>query len=141
VKLFFDSNVWVANFATRGFCEDLVKFTIGMHDQTNLVLITCPAVHGETIRILRDKFRLSAIDLQRVDIVFSRLHTVPNGHHWQPSADFPDPDDAPIIGAALAAGTDLFVTGDKALLALDTIENLPIRSPRDTYILLRDLPH
>ncbi len=140
MKLFFDSNVWVANFATRGFCKDLVKLAIGLHDQANLILITCPAVQRETKHILRDKFGLSATDLHRIDIVFSRLHTEPDGGNWQAPNDFPDPDDAPIVGATLAAGADLFVTGDKALLALEAVEGLPIRPPRDVFISLRGLP-
>lgn len=138
MKVFFDTNVWVANFATRGFCEDLVKFTVGLHDQTDFFLLTCPAVHRETARILRDKFGLGTTDLHRIDIIFSRLQTVPDGD-WQAPADFPDPDDVPIVGAALGAGAGLFVTGDKALLALDRIEGLPVRSPRDAYLSLRGL--
>ena len=51
----------------------------------------------------------------------------------KPPADFPDPDDAPIVGAALAAGADLLVTCDRALLALACIEGLAIVTPREAY--------
>ena len=57
----------------------------------------------------------------------------------QPSPGIPDPDDAWIIAAALAAGADWSVTGDKALLALGMVENLSIVDPRKAYMKLRGL--
>jgi predicted nucleic acid-binding protein len=51
----------------------------------------------------------------------------------------PDPDDAWIIAAALNAGADLFVTGDKALLELGAVQGLPIIDPRTAYARLRGL--
>lgn len=49
----------------------------------------------------------------------------------------PDPDDAPIVASALAAGADLFVTGDKALLDLGAVAGMTIASPRECWLNLR----
>ncbi len=57
----------------------------------------------------------------------------------EPLADIPDPDDAWIIAAAVTAGSDLLVTGDKALLALDAVAGLPILDPRAAYLKIRGL--
>lgn len=50
-----------------------------------------------------------------------------------PPADISDPDDAPIVACALAAHTDLFVTGDKTLLAIQSVGAMSIVSPRQMY--------
>jgi len=139
VKLLFDSNVLLASLVARGLCADLVRFAAGLHDITEITVCYDPAIQDEVMRHLRGKLEGSKAQCTLVQGLFSAITCIPDGAHWQPPADFPDPDDAPIIGAALAAGVDLFVTGDKALLALGEIEGLPIRSPRDAYIALRGL--
>jgi predicted nucleic acid-binding protein len=45
----------------------------------------------------------------------------------------PDPDDEPIVAAALSGKSDVFVTGDKALLELQCIEGMPIIAPRQLW--------
>ena len=47
-----------------------------------------------------------------------------------------DPDDSPILQAALAAGADYLVTNDTDLLALSGYEGLRILSMGDYYRLL-----
>ncbi|MDX2456187.1 MAG: PIN domain-containing protein [Gammaproteobacteria bacterium] len=54
----------------------------------------------------------------------------------RPAPSLPDPDDDPIIAAALAGKSAVFVTGDKALLALQSIEGMPIISPRGLWEML-----
>lgn len=49
-----------------------------------------------------------------------------------------DPDDSPILQAALAAGADYLVTNDTDLLALAGYEGLRILSMSDYYRLLED---
>ncbi len=138
MRLFLDSNVWVAALGTSGLCLDLVETAIGLDDASQVVLLTCPAAGTEILRILANKFHLSTTEIETTRALLDRMRQVPDGAGSPPSG-FPDPDDWPIIAAALAAGADLFVTGDKALLDLGEIEGLPIRSPRDAYILLRGL--
>jgi len=58
---------------------------------------------------------------------------------WISAQGFPDPDDAPILAAALAADAKLFVTGDKALLALGAVDDMAIVDPRTAYERLRGL--
>jgi len=48
-----------------------------------------------------------------------------------------DKDDLPILGAAIAAGAEVLVTGDKELLDLGHIEDLEILSPRQFWEKLR----
>lgn len=138
MKLLADSNVWVAAFATRGLCADLLRLSLRRHGRAGFELLTCAVVREETLRILRDKFGASAATLGDVHTAMAMAREVPSAD-WPPPADFPDPDDAPIVGAALAGGADLLVTGDRALLALAHIESLTIVTPRAAYQSLLDL--
>jgi predicted nucleic acid-binding protein len=138
MKLFFDSNVWVAAFGTRGLCLDLVEQAITLNENGALSLLVCPAVMEEVQRILTDKFRLAEEEVALATDVLNRIQPVPDGD-WVPAKDFPDTDDILIVAAALAAGTRLFVTGDKALLNLGVVEDMPIVNPREAYLRLRGL--
>ena len=54
----------------------------------------------------------------------------------RPAPSLPDPDDEPIIATALAGKSAVFVTGDKALLVLQSIEGMPVISPRGLWEML-----
>ena len=54
-----------------------------------------------------------------------------------PRVELQDKDDLPILGAAIAAGAEVLVTGDKELLDLGHIEDLEILSPRQFWEKLR----
>jgi len=138
MKLLLDSNVWVAAFGIRGLCQQLVERAIALDDSGAIELILCPAVRKEVIRVLDHKFRLTADEPARSEKVLDATAIVPDGGS-QPGDDFPDPDDWPIVAAALEAQADIFVSGDKALLALGTVEALPVLDPRAAYLRLRGL--
>ncbi len=140
MKLLFDSNVLISAWVAHGLCRDLVRLAAGLHDLSIITLCYCPTLEREVLGHLRGKFGASEQQCAVAHDFFHAIESVADGHEWLPPTDFPDLDDAPIVGAALAAGADLFVTGDKALLALDAVEGLPIRSPRDAFIRLRGLP-
>lgn len=111
----------------HGLCRDLLDRIVIEHT----VVLGAP-VQDELHRILASKFRVPA-DLWRQ--LESRLQEF---EHAPPAttpleAPISDPDDIPVLACALAAKADLFVTGDKALLDLGTIEGLPILSPRELW--------
>ncbi|AGA33152.1 PilT protein domain protein [Thioalkalivibrio nitratireducens DSM 14787] len=63
--------------------------------------------------------------------VLRRQRIVPDGTEAFPSIG--DPDDRPIVGSALAAEAERFVTGDQLLLVLKDLEGMPIVSPRECW--------
>lgn len=138
MRVLLDSNVWMSGFATHGLCADLIRLALRRHGLGDSTLLLCEAVRVETLRILREKFGASENDLDPVRTAMAWAEDVAAAA-WDPPEGFPDPDDAAIVGAALAAGAELFVTGDKALLALTEIDGLPIVSPRAAYQRLRGL--
>ncbi|MGB5148218.1 MAG: putative toxin-antitoxin system toxin component, PIN family [Porticoccaceae bacterium] len=138
MKVLLDSNVWVSALVARGLCADLLRVALRRHGLAGFELLLSDAVRSETLRILRDKFKATEAGLDAARAVMGLAREVAQGD-WQPPAAFPDPDDVVIVGAALAAGADLLVTGDKALLELGVIEGLPIIAPRAAYERLRGL--
>jgi predicted nucleic acid-binding protein len=70
------------------------------------------------------------IELLKQDTIF----TIPA---QLPFVELQDKDDLPILGAAIAAGADVPVTGDKELLDLGHVEDLDILSPRQFWERLK----
>jgi predicted nucleic acid-binding protein len=57
-----------------------------------------------------------------------------------PSTPIGDPDDVPVIACALASHVDVLAAGDKLLLDLGAIDGLPIRAPRELWVILGQKP-
>jgi len=139
VRVFFDTNVWLASFIAHGLCADLVNTMMTAHDAGRMDVMVCPAVIAETKRrLLLGKLHADDAQWRAAETVFFHITNVADGGARMPP-DFPDPDDWPIVAAAVEARADLFVTGDKALLALGTVEDLPVLDPRAAYLRLRGL--
>ena len=132
MKVVLDTNVWVSGLVARGLCADLLRMALRRHGAGDFELLLPDAVRAEVLRVLREKLLATDEALAAVQAAMDEARAVGAGS-WQPSPDFPDPTDAPILAASLAAGADFFVTGDAALLALAKVEELPVVSPRQMY--------
>jgi putative PIN family toxin of toxin-antitoxin system len=132
VKVVLDTNVWVSGFAARGLCADLLRMALRRHGTGDFEVLLPDAVREEVLRVLRDKLQAPGEALAAVQVAMDEARAVGPGS-WHPPADFPDPSDAPILAASLAAGADFFVTGDAALLTLVEVDRLPLVSPRQMY--------
>lgn len=124
MKVFLDTNVVVSALATRGLCADLYERLLTEHE----VVIGEPVVM-EVLDILRRKFRANRELLIKVEAELRLLRVIP-AQDVAPTLPIRDVDDPWIIACALQANVDCFVTGDAELLALGSVDNLPIISPR-----------
>ncbi len=138
MKIVFDTNIWISAFIARGLCADLVELALAHQDNSLVSVAISRGIQTEVFRLLESKFCASPQQMDSVREVFRWIEEIPDSR-WRPPQGFPDPDDAPIIGAALGAGVDLFITGDKALLELGAMEGMPIVNPREAYLRLRGL--
>ena len=130
MKVFLDTNVLIAAFAARGLCADVFRLAATDHD----LLIGAPVL-VEVRRVLETKLRMPATARNEVLRVLRRFAQAP-------AAEAPialginDPDDEWIVACAIAASASVFVTGDKALLGLRRVQDLPIVSPRQFWTQL-----
>lgn len=90
----------------------------------------------ELARALREKVKLPAArTTEIVEFVSGEAAEVVN--EASPAEVEVDSDDALVLGEALAARAEFFVTGDAALLKLDAIATMRIASPRRFWEVLQ----
>jgi predicted nucleic acid-binding protein len=127
LRVFLDTNVLVAAFATRGLCADVFRLAAAEHQ-----LLIGEPVLVEVGRILASKFGMPRAArnevlgiLRRFPLAAAAKEPIPLGIN--------DPADEWIVACALGAAAEIFVTGDKALLGLHKMRNMIIVSPRQFW--------
>jgi predicted nucleic acid-binding protein len=127
LRVFLDTNVLVAAFATRGLCADVFRLAAA----ENQLLIGEPVLI-EVGRILATKFGMPRAACNEVLGVLRRFPLAAAAGKPTPLG-INDPDDEWIVACALGAAAEIFVTGDKALLGLHKIQSMIIISPRQFW--------
>lgn len=129
MKVFLDTNVLASALISRGLCSELFEVVLQSH-----TLILSTPLTDELRRVLPEKLGISEkitldfLELLESHAMFSKGKPVP--------VKLPDADDIPIVGSAITAGADVFVTGDKALLEVAEAGGLRLLSPRDFWEIL-----
>jgi len=127
MKVFLDTNVLAAAAATRGLCADVFREVLACHE-----LLISTQVLSELKRVLKSKFGVSQ-DLIEAYILLLQQDSISAEAIDIPKVRLRDRDDLGILGAAVAGGADVLVTGDKELLELQRIDNVEILSPRQFW--------
>ena len=131
MRVFLDTNVLVSAFATRGLCAEVVELVLLEHE-----LVLGRSVLRELGRALRQKVKLPAVDASAIVAYLSdaATQTVDSS---DPATVAVDHEDAVVLGAAVAGGAEVFVTGDAKIFALGHCGEMRIVSPRAFWELLR----
>lgn len=134
MKVFLDTNVLAAGFATRGLCSDTIRETLENHE-----LVTSLEVLAELDRILRKKFKVPD---HQVEEVLQLLQSCGQFSEPNPQASYgiTDQDDEPHLSAAQTAECAYFVTGDKELWSVSPVGNMQVLSPRDFWKAIQTQP-
>jgi len=122
MKVFFDTNVYIAEALIGGAAERMVAATITVRWR----IYTSTHILSELKRVMRRlgfPSRFTGITQGRVRRR-SKLVIPPASRHTAPL----DPEDGPVLRAALACGADFLVTNDRHLLVLNPYEGLRIVS-------------
>ena len=130
MRVFLDTNVLVAAFATRGLCADVMRVILAEHQ-----LITGEVVLSELRKALGRRVKLPTATVEAILALIREQEVVPKPR--KPS-DLPirDPDDRWILASALAGRADVLVTGDRDLLDIADKAPLPVLDPRAFWDLL-----
>jgi putative PIN family toxin of toxin-antitoxin system len=124
MKVFLDTNVLVSAVATRGLCADVLREVLRHHH-----LIISPELLTELENVFRKVLGLPQ------NIIFEFIEVIKQDSQLStPSpllnVKIRSKDDLLMLSSALNGGADLFITGDKELLGLQSIRNMGIVSPR-----------
>ncbi len=133
MRVFLDTNVLASALGTRGLCAEVFEAVIDDH-----ILLISEAVLSELDRALAGKFRLPRSTINAY-LELLRQHAQVMAAAGAPSHEIADPVDGAIVACAAAAGADVFVTGDKALLDIGNASGMPIKSPRELWMMLAGL--
>ena len=125
MKVFLDTNVWLSATVFSGLCEAIV-----MECHQRNWLLTTPLVRQEAHEVLDRKFAQVLQARTLFDAIWSEAACVAD------VAKPADDNDTRLVSAALAAGADVFVTGDRRVLGWGTQGAMQVLSPRDTWALL-----
>lgn len=131
MRVVLDTNVLVAAAVSRGLCAELLARVILEHQW----LVTA-GIRGELERVLHEKFpqhEVAAASFLEVLDLEAEVLPQPDRPDSTPAID---PVDLPHLAAAVAGGAEIFVTGDRELLALESFDGMPIRAPRAAWPLL-----
>lgn len=124
MRIFLDTNVLVAAFATRGLCADVLRTVLAEHE-----LIVGEVVLVEIRRVLAKRIKLPPDVLADIVALLRSQEVVPKPA--SPSEiSIRDPDDRWIVASAIAGRADVLVTGDQDLLAIADRAPVTILDPR-----------
>ena len=130
MRVFLDTNVLVAAFATRGLCADVMRVVLAEHQ-----LITGEVVLTELREVLGRRIKLPMTTVEDIVALLRDQELVPKPR--KPSeVPVRDPDDRWILASATAGRADVLVTGDRDLLDVADKAPLPILNPRGFWNLL-----
>jgi putative PIN family toxin of toxin-antitoxin system len=127
MKVMLDTNVLASAVATRGLCADALRAVLAEHE-----LVICPQIISELQRVLKDKFSLSR-QIVNDYIRWVREDSILCAPGDLPAIRLKNKDDLGILSAALGAGVNVIVTGDKEMQMVGMVAGLKIMSPRQFW--------
>ena len=132
MRVFLDTNVLVAAFATRGLCSDVLRTVLAEHE-----LLLSGTVVEELTRTLIEKIRVPEPMVREIAVFLRSSAAFADAPPSPPPVVVRDPDDAVILGEALSIAADVLVTGDRDLLETGEVPGIRILDPRGFWQLVR----
>jgi uncharacterized protein len=121
-RVVLDTNVYVSAILFGGIPERIIRLI-----QTDHQLVYSSMILDELLQVLGRKFDWSKKDInETVDFLFAGGIMCDAKHIPRVSRDA---DDDHVLACAVAADTEVIVTGDKDLLVLSPYQNICIMTP------------
>jgi putative PIN family toxin of toxin-antitoxin system len=127
MKIFFDNNVIIAAFVTRGTCSHLFEHCLAEHS-----ICISEQVIDELKKNLWKKLHFPKAEVDEM-IVFVRQNTTILTEAHLSSRVCKDPDDENILAVAVKEEVDCLITGDEDLFELKKFQKIPILKPKEFW--------
>ena len=131
MRVFFDTNVLISAYTSRGLSADLFRLVLGEHE-----VLTGEVNLTEFRRVLVQRFKVPSSEAAIAERELREQTIIP-----KPSAPstvkIRDADDAWVLASAEAGNADMLVTGDRDLLDVAGAVPISIVTPRDCWQTLR----
>lgn len=134
MKVFLDTPVIVSAAAVRGLCADVLREVLAYHE----LVMSIPVI-AELNTLLFSQLNIPD-DLITESIGFLYQDAQVSQRFNLMDIDIDDREDILILSSALNGDADLFVTGDRELLALKKINGMEIVSPRMFWEKIKEEP-
>jgi len=131
MRVLLDSNVLVAAFAAHGLCHTVFELCLVEHE-----IVLSEYILKEVEKALKTRVKLPPESIVET-LSFLRRNSLMERPVPVDKKRCRDPKDLPILGLAVAARCDALVSGDADLLAVGSIEKIPIMNPRAFYEFLK----
>ena len=116
-----DTNIYISGLLFGGQPKRLLDLA----RKGEFELCISPAILDEVSRVLRDKFRVPAVDIDETRALISSFTT-----SIEPAravdAVLTDPTDNRVLECAVASGSSVVISGDKHLLSVIRYENIEV---------------
>ena len=132
MNIVFDSNIYIAAFATHGVCHLMLESCITEHN-----VFISDFIFGEVKEKLIKKIKLPPETVDEIISYLGEQAIVTNPKNLV-SDICRDPDDDNIISLGLAAKAEYIVTGDRDLLDIGQYASLHMVSPKEFSEVLKN---
>ena len=132
MNIVFDSNIYIAAFATHGVCHLMLESCITEHG-----VFISDFIFGEVKEKLIKKIKLPPETVDEIISYLGEQAIVTNPKNLV-SDICRDPDDDNIISLGLAAKAEYIVTGDRDLLDIGQYASLHMVSPKEFSEVLKN---
>ncbi|MBT3256117.1 MAG: putative toxin-antitoxin system toxin component, PIN family [Deltaproteobacteria bacterium] len=132
MNIVFDSNIYIAAFATHGVCHLMLESCITEHN-----VFISDFILGEIKEKLIKKIKLPPETVDEIISYLGEQAIVTNPKNLV-SDICRDPDDDNIISLGLAAKAEYIVTGDRDLLDIGQYASLHMVSPKEFSEVLKN---
>ena len=132
MNIVFDSNIYIAAFATHGVCHLMLESCITEHG-----VFISDFIFGEVKEKLIKKIKLPPETVDEIISYLGEQAIVTNPKNLV-SDICRDPDDDNIISLGIAAKAEYIVTGDRDLLDIGQYASLHMVSPKEFSEVLKN---
>ena len=131
MNLVFDSNIYIAAFATHGLCQALFEICLDTHS-----LFISEEILTEITKGLDKKIKIPLSVISNI-VLYLKQNTRVIKPQKIENPQCRDPNDDHVLELCIAAKTQYLVTGDKDLLAMKSYQGIAILTPREFWEELR----